>query len=65
MTSMPTKTKKIAEESVIEPDRVEEPVLQEEDTVTFKRSHFYSVLTVLAFAAGVLLGYVVWGFNPD
>ena len=32
-----------------------------EETVTFKRSHFYSVLTVLAFAAGVLLGYVVWG----
>jgi len=35
----------------------------QEDTVTFKRSHFYSVLTVLAFAAGVLLGYVVWGVN--
>ena len=34
-----------------------------EDTVTFKRSHFYSVLTVLAFAAGVLLGYVVWGVD--
>ena len=33
----------------------------QEDTITFKRSHFYSVLTVLAFAAGVLLGYVVWG----
>lgn len=35
-----------------------------EDTVTFKRSHFYSVLTVLAFAAGVLLGYAVWGMQP-
>ena len=34
-----------------------------EDTVTFKRSHFYAVLTVLAFAAGLLLGYVVWGFE--
>src|SRR5574339_580278 len=38
------------------------PVIQE-DTVTFKRSHFYAVLTVLAFAAGVLLGYVVWGMD--
>jgi protein-disulfide isomerase len=38
------------------------PALQE-DTVTFRRSHFYSVLTVLAFAAGVLLGYVVWGMG--
>lgn len=37
--------------------------LVQEDTVTFKRSHFYSVLTVLAFAAGVLLGYVVWGVD--
>ena len=35
----------------------------QEDTVTFKRSHFYAVLTVLAFAAGLLLGYVVWGFE--
>ncbi len=35
-----------------------------EDTVTFKRSHFYSALTVLAFAAGVLLGYAVWGMQP-
>jgi len=33
----------------------------EEDTVTFKRSHFYAVLVVLAFAAGILVGYVAWG----
>jgi protein-disulfide isomerase len=39
------------------------PVIQE-DTVTFKRSHFYSVLTVLAFAAGILIGYVTWGMEP-
>jgi protein-disulfide isomerase len=44
------------------PDTLEESSTpSQEDTVTFKRSHFYSVLTVLAFAAGVLLGYVVWG----
>jgi protein-disulfide isomerase len=54
-------------EPIIEPEELEEfpedsqaPVIQE-DTVTFKRSHFYAVLTVLAFAAGILLGYVVWG----
>jgi len=66
MPSMPTKTtktKRAVEEPVIEPEYFEEPVIQEEDTVTFKRSHFYSVLTILAFAAGVLLGYVVWGFD--
>lgn len=53
-------------EQVIEPEELpedlESPVFQE-DTVTFKRSHFYAVLTVLAFAAGVLLGYVVWGMD--
>jgi protein-disulfide isomerase len=38
---------------------------QAADTVTFKRSHFYGVLTVLAFAVGVLLGYVVWGYQPN
>ncbi|CAG0982685.1 Disulfide bond formation protein D [Anaerolineales bacterium] len=32
-----------------------------EDTVTFKRTHFYSVLVVLAFAVGILTGYVAWG----
>ena len=35
------------------------------DTVSFKRSHFYAMLTVLAFAVGVLLGYVVWGYQPN
>lgn len=49
-------------EPVTEPEELSEdtPTIQE-DTLTFKRSHFYSVLTVLAFASGVLLGYVVWG----
>ena len=55
-------------EPVIEPDDLQEfpesePTVSQEDTVTFKRSHFYSVLTVLAFSAGVLLGYVVWGVD--
>ena len=66
MPSMPTKsirTKKVVEEPVIEPEFIEEPVIEQEDTITFKRSHFYSVLTVFAFAVGVLLGYVVWGFD--
>jgi protein-disulfide isomerase len=52
-------------EPALEPEESPEvaaPLIQE-DTVTFKRSHFYSVLTVLAFAAGVLLGYVVWGVD--
>ena len=46
------------------PDNPESPSAPaQEDTLTFKRSHFYSVLTVLAFSAGVLLGYVVWGVD--
>src|ERR1044071_869983 len=44
------------------PEDSQIPLIQE-DTVTFKRSHFYAVLTVLAFAAGILLGYVVWGMD--
>ena len=38
-----------------------EPV--EEDVVKFKRSHFYAVLVVVAFAAGILVGYFMWGMN--
>jgi protein-disulfide isomerase len=64
MSTKSIRTKKIAQEPVIEPDFLDEPENeQQEETVTFKRSHFYMVLTVLAFAAGVLLGYVVWGFD--
>ncbi|HJS19335.1 MAG TPA: thioredoxin domain-containing protein [Anaerolineales bacterium] len=61
---MPARSKKVIEPEV-EPEIKEEPavVKQPEDTVTFKRSHFYSILTVLSFAVGVLLGYVVWGFD--
>lgn len=63
MPTKPARTKKIEEEPVVEPEFLDEPEDEQEETVTFKRSHFYSVLTVFAFAAGVLLGYVVWGFD--
>jgi protein-disulfide isomerase len=42
----------------------EKPSLpQQEDNITFRRSHFYSILVVLAFAVGVLVGYMAWGRN--
>jgi protein-disulfide isomerase len=71
MPDMPTRsTKKFQEEKpVIEPEFMEEPplieevVIKEEETFKFKVSHFYSLVTILAFATGVLLGYVVWGFD--
>lgn len=63
MPTKSTKTKKIKEEPVIEPEYFDEPVIEQEETFTFKRSHFYSVMTVFAFVAGILLGYVVWGFD--
>ncbi len=60
---MPTKTKK---NTSIEPVSI--PIVEEEqvmpdadETITFKRSHFYSVLVVLAFGVGILVGYVLWG----
>ena len=31
------------------------------DVVIFKRTHFYSILVVIAFCVGVLVGYFVWG----
>ncbi len=75
MPAMPTRTKKIIEsivEPIEEPEIIDEPVeveaeteQQEPDTFTFKRSHFYAVVTVFAFAMGMLLGYVVWGFDPS
>ena len=62
-----TNIEELIDEPVIEPEVAAEeqsPVVQE-DTVTFKRSHFYAVMTIMAFASGILLGYVVWGMNPS
>jgi hypothetical protein len=58
---MTIKTKKSTPAIEIEED--EEEVIEQasEETVTFKLSHFYSVLVVLAFAVGILVGYVAWG----
>ena len=66
MPPTPRAKKEIA--PVIEPVEVEQPIevgqaVEQEDTVTFKRSHFYSVLVVLAFAVGILVGYVTWGMG--
>jgi protein-disulfide isomerase len=60
-SSMPTKTKK-SEPIISEPvfESSPEPTYTG-DTVTFKSSHFYSVLVVLAFAVGTLVGFVAWG----
>jgi protein-disulfide isomerase len=52
---MPTRTKKST--SFIE----EPPVTDNEETITFKRTHFYTALVVLAFGVGLMLGYVLWG----
>lgn len=67
MPGMPTKStrkKKVEEEAVIEPEVLDEPEPKQEETFTFKVSHVYAILTILAFAAGMLLGYVVWGYVP-
>jgi protein-disulfide isomerase len=68
MPVMPPRKKQPVVESAIEPviepeELPADPQTIQEDTITFKRSHFYSLLTVLAFATGVLLGYVVWGVD--
>jgi hypothetical protein len=39
----------------------EQPVEKSDNMVVFKRSHFYSVMVVFAFAVGILVGYVAWG----
>ena len=40
------------------------PASDADDTVVFKRSHFYSIMVVFAFAVGVLVGYMAWGRGP-
>jgi protein-disulfide isomerase len=56
MRPMPTRTKSKLQELIPEP--VEEPI---EETFSFKATHFYAVLVVLAFSVGILIGYLTWG----
>lgn len=66
MPRMATKTLK-NQEPVIEPLTAETafieetPSLEETETITFKRSHFYAAVSVFTFFAGLLIGYLIWG----
>ncbi len=62
---MPPRKKKTTDIPVVEAEVFSDPSMSQEETFTFKRTHFYAVFTVLAFAAGVLLGYVIWGYNTQ
>jgi protein-disulfide isomerase len=55
MRPMPTKTKK---STYTLPEPIDE---QLEEAFTFKATHFYAILVVLAFSVGVLVGYLAWG----
>lgn len=46
------------------PEPSPEPVIKPEETFTFKATHVYAVLVVLAFAVGILVGYLAWGRTP-
>jgi protein-disulfide isomerase len=41
-----------------------EPVARKDETLTFKATHFYAVLVVLAFGLGIMVGYLAWGRTP-
>ncbi|MFN8414440.1 MAG: thioredoxin domain-containing protein [Anaerolineales bacterium] len=62
---MATKTKKTAPIIQEEEEVMEENNNRSEEYITFKLSHFYSVLVLLAFGVGVLVGYVAWGRNTS
>ncbi len=55
-------TKKSTPIIEIEEEDEEDTILESpEEYVKFKASHFYAVLVVFAFAAGILVGYFAWG----
>ena len=43
---------------------VSNPEKESDNTVVFKRSHFYAIMVVFSFAVGILVGYVAWGRTP-
>lgn len=42
-----------------------EPELEADDTITFKRSHFYAALVPLAFILGLGVGFLFWGRSGE
>ena len=60
MRHMSPRTKSIIVDSP-PPDPIEQP---EYETVTFRATHFYAVLVVVALAVGILIGYFAWGRTP-
>ncbi|MBN2118055.1 MAG: DsbA family protein [Anaerolineales bacterium] len=52
-------------EPVVETENLPEKQSSEKDTVTFRRGYVYAGLTALAFAAGIFIGYMLWGYKPE
>lgn len=66
-SSTPTKpspTKPKTKKTTLPPPPVE-PVVEPEETVTFKRGHFYSFMVVMALCLGLILGYFVGQRNSS
>ena len=61
---MPTKTKTPSPPPPpLDEPFVQEPVVEPEETVTFKRGHFYSFMVVMALGTGLILGYFIGQHN--
>lgn len=61
---MPRKSAKLNDQPIpileIETPEVKPPLI-EQSTITFKRSHFFTALSVLTFFFGLFAGYAIWG----
>jgi protein-disulfide isomerase len=61
---MPTKTKTPSPPPPpLDEPFVQEPVVEPEEIVTFKRGHFYSFMVVMALGTGLILGYFIGQHN--
>ena len=61
MPRMPTRRKTINDDLI---PLAPPAAVKQVQTFTFKATHFYAVLVVLAFAVGILIGYLAWGRTP-
>jgi len=58
MPTKPSPTKPKTKKTTPPPPPVE-PIVEPEETVTFKRGHFYSFMVVMALCTGLILGYFI------
>jgi len=60
----PIKRKPTARTRIVKAENSLEEQAHSREASVLRRTYFYGLLTVATFAAGILIGYMLWGYTP-